>query len=101
VLAKGEDVSVMKIDDSGELGGKGQGTTRSDDGDENLWHEELHERRVHHQSEKERMKDPSPVTRGSTASKAETEAAALVLSLEEWRCVHARAKGTDRSTYTA
>jgi hypothetical protein len=58
VLAKGEDVSVMKIDDSGELGGRGRGTTRSDDGDENLWHEELHERRVHHQSAKGKNERP-------------------------------------------
>jgi hypothetical protein len=37
-----------------------RGTTRSDDGNEDLWHEELHERRVHHQSGK--RKEGRPVT---------------------------------------
>jgi hypothetical protein len=59
VFASEEDAPVMKIDDGGELGGRGRGTARSDDGDENLWHEELHEQRVHQPNgkKKERKKE--------------------------------------------
>jgi hypothetical protein len=56
MFASEEDASVMKIDGGGELGGREQGAARSNDGDENLWHEKLHERRVHHQSGKKRKR---------------------------------------------
>jgi hypothetical protein len=81
MFASKEDASVMKIDDGGELGGRERSATRSNDGDENLWHEKLHERRVHHQSGKKRKRDPSPVTRASMAAMAEIEVAALVAEL--------------------
>jgi hypothetical protein len=58
MFASKEDASVMKIDDGGELGGRERSATRSNDGDENLWHEKLHERRVHHQSGKKKKERP-------------------------------------------